>query len=279
MRRRLLWLAVVGAGAAAAVAYRPGWRSRDEETDTSSVSSGPEALHGDVVQETWALGPAPTGALSIVRDAMEWAPSRGADVESNGAPAAPEPTWERPGVPTASRQRELRKELGPIELPPRRRLSGATLAATAVVLGLAALGVGAWGVVNAVESDDSSSSAPPQSTADEQLRALLSGQTASSIPLRHSGGHLTLVVGANGEGALVLHGLREAPAGRSYQAWVVGRANAQPVSAALFSGSESVVPLAVSVPEGALVAVTVEPADGVSSPGAGKLRLAATRPS
>ena len=284
VRRRLLWLAVVGAGAAAAVAYRPGRRPRDEEADAGPVNAEPEARHGVVVRETWALEAAPTGALSIVRDAMEWAPSHVADFESNGSPAAPESSSAaRQGVPTARRQRggrgETRKELGPVELPPRRWPSGATLAALALTLGLAALGLGAWGIANVPGTDHTTSQSGTQPTADDgQLGALLSGQAASSIPLRHSGGHLTLVVGANGEGALVLRGLQEAPSGRSYQAWVVSRANARPLSAALFSGTESVVPLSVSVPAGAVVAVTVEPAGGVSSP-AGELRLAATRPS
>jgi anti-sigma-K factor RskA len=76
----------------------------------------------------------------------------------------------------------------------------------------------------------------------------------------------------------VLHGLQDAPPGRSYQAWVVSKRGARPASAALFSSTETVVPLSVPVPPGAVVAVTVEPAGGVSSP-AGKLRLAATRPS
>jgi anti-sigma-K factor RskA len=65
---------------------------------------------------------------------------------------------------------------------------------------------------------------------------------------------------------LVLKGLGAAPEGRSYQAWVL-RPNAKvPVSAAVFSGIEAIVPVSVPVQQGAVVTITLERAGGVKLP-------------
>jgi anti-sigma-K factor RskA len=62
---------------------------------------------------------------------------------------------------------------------------------------------------------------------------------------------------------VLVNGLDEAPDGKTYEAWVIEGDEA--VAAGLFSGGDerTVVPLAVPVPEGAIVAVTVEKAGGV----------------
>jgi Anti-sigma-K factor rskA, C-terminal len=171
-----------------------------------------------------------------------------------------------------------RKELGPIVLPPRKRLSGATLAALAVVAGLIAIALGALGVGRAVtsaSSDDASVVTADLSSA-QRVASLLATTRATTIPLRRSGGRLALVVRADGKGALVLNGLSRAPAGRTYQAWIRAPGGKPATSAALFSGQESVVPLRVPIPPGGAVAVTVEPASGVSAPSK-PLRIVATR--
>ncbi len=71
-----------------------------------------------------------------------------------------------------------------------------------------------------------------------------------------------LVVTRTGEGALGIQGLGPAPAGKTYEAWVIEHGKA--TSAALFHGGEDVIAirLAPPVPLGAYVAVTREDANG-----------------
>ena len=66
------------------------------------------------------------------------------------------------------------------------------------------------------------------------------------------------------EGHLLMFGLEEAPDEHTYEAWVIQ--GDELVPAGLFSGGDeraTVVPLNAPVPEGAIVAVTVEQAGGV----------------
>ena len=64
----------------------------------------------------------------------------------------------------------------------------------------------------------------------------------------------------------MLDDLPAAPAGKTYQAWVVE--GQTPVSAGTFvtTDGQAVVPIPQSVPEGAVVAVTVEESGGATSP-------------
>jgi anti-sigma-K factor RskA len=75
-----------------------------------------------------------------------------------------------------------------------------------------------------------------------------------------------LVVDEAGSAVLVLDSVPPVPAGKTYQAWVI--TGDTPVSAGVFSaaGDTAVVPIPQPVPPGAVVAVTVEPDGGVSSP-------------
>jgi anti-sigma-K factor RskA len=74
------------------------------------------------------------------------------------------------------------------------------------------------------------------------------------------------VVGGGGEAVLVLNDLPTAPAGKTYQAWIVH--DETPVSAGTFESTndQAVVPIPQAVPEGAVVAVTIEESGGASSP-------------
>ena len=80
-------------------------------------------------------------------------------------------------------------------------------------------------------------------------------------------------------GVLVLDGLGIVPAGRSYQAWVVdpGKLPLQHESAAVFTGVETIVPLAQPVPRGWVLGVTVEREGGVSAP-TRQFRIGVQRP-
>jgi len=74
------------------------------------------------------------------------------------------------------------------------------------------------------------------------------------------------VVVSNGSGALVVSHLGPAPAGKTYQAWVIkgGRAS----SAGTFSGGGRTIVFRLTrpLPAGAVVAVTLEPSGGVEQP-------------
>jgi hypothetical protein len=111
----------------------------------------------------------------------------------------------------------------------------------------------------------------------ERVTALLAKPTTVRLPLRHSGGHIVLAVSADGTAALVLEQLAAAPAGRTYQAWVVRRGSRDAVSAGVFSGSELARPLTAVVPPAATVGVTLERAGGASAP-TSTLRMVVVRP-
>jgi hypothetical protein len=168
----------------------------------------------------------------------------------------------------------------PIELPQAHRLSGVTLAAFAAVAGVAAIALGTWAFVTSVRAQDDPEvvrSAPSYGAA--QAISLLSKRSTERIPLEGSHGSAVLAVGARGRGVLVFHGLPIAPAGRSYQAWVVDPKVRPPehLSAAVFTGVETIVPLAQPVPEGWVVGVTLEQEGGVGAPRR-EFRIRAERP-
>lgn len=153
--------------------------------------------------------------------------------------------------------------LGAVELPPRKGLSGVTIAALAALAGVLAILLGSWTFVSSVRSDD-------EMTADiarsQQVILLLSKPSTQRVPLDGSGGRVILAVGTGGKGYLVLDGLGLAPTGKSYQAWVLRPTAGAPASAAVFAGGEMLVPLSVAVRPGAVVAVTIERAGGAPAP-------------
>jgi anti-sigma-K factor RskA len=118
------------------------------------------------------------------------------------------------------------------------------VAAVAAVAACVAIGLGIWNV---------------------SLHNRLSNpQALQTVPVAGTPG--SLVVGSNGSAALVLYRLDSAPAGKTYQAWVINGKKA-PVAAGLFrGGGTTFVPLASKVRTGSVVAVTVEPAGGSDAP-------------
>ncbi len=93
---------------------------------------------------------------------------------------------------------------------------------------------------------------------------MLADPTATTVALQTGSGRL--VVDADGAAVLVLDDLAAAPAGKTYQAWVVE--GQTPVSAGTFdpTDGQAIVPIPQPVPDGAVVAVTVENAGGASAP-------------
>ena len=69
----------------------------------------------------------------------------------------------------------------------------------------------------------------------------------------------------NGKAALVVANLDRAPAGRTYEAWVIH--NSKPVPSGTFAGGgNTAVSLVRRVPSGAVVAVTLERKPGATAP-------------
>ena len=148
-----------------------------------------------------------------------------------------------------------------VSLPQRRRWAFPVAAAAAVAAGIVAIALAFWAADLSQQLDDLEAQ---QHKANEALIAL-TDPSAQLFAL--DGAEGTLVVDEDtGEGKLVIRGLERAPSDRTYEAWVIEDDEAAP--AGIFSGGDdqTVVPLAIPVPEGAIVAVTVEEAGGAEQP-------------
>ena len=122
------------------------------------------------------------------------------------------------------------------------------IAAAAAIAACAAIGFGIW---SASLSQDL---AREREAAQRSVNVL--AEETKRIPV--SGDHGLLFVAPTGQAALVVARLPGPPRGKTYQAWVIERG--RPVSAGVFEvrGDPALVPLRKPVPDGALVAVTVE---------------------
>jgi anti-sigma factor RsiW len=131
-----------------------------------------------------------------------------------------------------------------VPLVSRRRRPTAAVAALAAVAAGAAVGLGIWNISLHDRLD----------RAREALRG---------VPLTGAKGSV-VVAGRNA--ALVVSDLSAAPAGKTYEAWVLQGSRAYP--AGIFAGGSRTVVIRLShaVPAGAVIAVTVEPAGGVDLP-------------
>lgn len=170
----------------------------------------------------------------------------------------------------------------PPVLPRTRRPSPATLVTLAVLAGLGAMALGGLAVFSAARSNGDA--APPQAApvapalsssavAERGALALLTKPSTERILFRGSGGRLVLVVGSGGRAVLLIRGLEPAPAGKAYQAWIVGSEGA--VRAARFTGRERAILLSGPVGRGASVVLAPDRATALRR---GQGRLAATRP-
>jgi anti-sigma-K factor RskA len=75
-----------------------------------------------------------------------------------------------------------------------------------------------------------------------------------------------VLVTPGGSGALVVSDLAPAPAGETYEAWVIQGRAAAPAGVFTAGSPTTIVALSRPVPAGSRVAVTVEPAGGTSAP-------------
>jgi anti-sigma-K factor RskA len=170
-------------------------------------------------------------------------------------PAAPPPELRERILDTA---RQERPNVVPLR-PRRSRTTVALGAATAIAAGVA-IALGVWNVSlhNSLDTERSARAATERAL-------VVVGDTAAA---RHdlSGASGQLVVASSGKAALVLCNLGQAPAGKTYQAWVLS--GDKPVSAGVFDSDSGcvAVPLDASVPADTGVAVTVEPDGGSGEP-------------
>ena len=158
---------------------------------------------------------------------------------------------------------------GEARLEPEERLSGPILLGIAAVLGLLAVGLGSWAFVSLdarARTVRQTVTVTRSSQRIDQALPLLASPSTERIPLAHSVGRIVLAVDPRGRALLVVHDLGKAPAGKSYQAWVIPPGKTVPVSAAVFGGAEPVVILRPAVARGAVVAVTLERDGGATRP-------------
>ena len=116
------------------------------------------------------------------------------------------------------------------------------------------------------ESRASSTRRAQRSRASRQ-RQLLVDPAAQTVALQQGTGRL--VVDADGQAVLVVEGLEQAPAGKTYELWIVPGGDIAAASpAGLFAGSDGteIVRLEGTVAPGDVVAVTVEAAAGADEP-------------
>jgi anti-sigma-K factor RskA len=152
-----------------------------------------------------------------------------------------------PAPPPELKQRILKsakaERTNVVQLPKRRRRS-ATIAAAAALAAAFALGIGVWSTTH------------PSS---DPLASVLATPGAKLVSLPDHG---VVAVAPDGSAAVALT-LPPAPAGKTYEAWVIRKDSTRP--AGLFTGS-AVFKLQRSVPRGSVIAVTLEPAGGVDQP-------------
>ncbi|HWN20999.1 MAG TPA: anti-sigma factor [Gaiellaceae bacterium] len=167
-----------------------------------------------------------------------------------------------PSPPPALRERILAEASRdrPNVVPLRRRLALPAAASIAAVAAVAAIGLGLWGASLSSELDD----VRGQLSGNEEALAIVSDPDARQVPL--SGADGRVVIASTGRAALVLSNLERAPAGKTYEIWVIEGGTAQP--AGLFEGAETRTVVAVTrpVPDDAVVAVTLENEGGAEAP-------------
>jgi anti-sigma factor RsiW len=147
-----------------------------------------------------------------------------------------------------------------VPLESRRRRTVPVLAAVAAVAAVVALALGIWATSMSSDLDETRDALARERAA----AAIVADPTSRTVEMAPGGGRL--FVGLDGQAALVLPDLGEAPAGKTYQAWVIEDGN--PISAGTFPGENGidVVLLDGDVAEGEVVAVTLERAGGAEKP-------------
>ena len=148
-----------------------------------------------------------------------------------------------------------------VSLDARRRSRAVpVLGAGAALAAAATIAVGVWGLTVSGDLDDARLALERERAA----AAVLSDPTARTVALEAGEGRV--VVSDEGSAVLVLDALDAAPAGKTYEVWIID--GDTPVRAGLFDGVDDrdLVPVDGSVGSGAVIAVTVEQDGGVDAP-------------
>ncbi|HET7567654.1 MAG TPA: anti-sigma factor [Gaiellaceae bacterium] len=155
----------------------------------------------------------------------------------------------------AAAERENVVPLRPRALPFR------LVSAAAAVAACVAVGVGVWAATLSHSLSRERAARASDATAVE----ILADDASRRASL--SGGSGVVAVDPTGQAVLVVRRLPAAPSGKTYEAWVIPHGGS-PVPAGTFAGGggTSVVRLRATVPQGAVVAATVERAGGVQAP-------------
>lgn len=150
-----------------------------------------------------------------------------------------------------------------VALEPRRSRLAPALGTVAAVAAVVALAVGLWASDLSSQLDETRSALERERAA----AALLVDPAVETVALQAGNGKL--VVAADGQAVLVLYGLAPAPAGKTYEMWIVPGGNIAAANrAGTFPGRDGaeVVGLDGTVTPGDVVAVTIEAAGGVDAP-------------
>jgi anti-sigma-K factor RskA len=158
---------------------------------------------------------------------------------------------EGPAPPPALKERILtqaRAERPNVASLPRRRSWTAPTAAAAALAAAVALGIGVWSATRPAATDP--------------FASVLAKPGAKVVRMNGRG---VVAVAPDGTAALAL-AVPKAPAGKTYEAWVIRPNAIQP--AGVFRGGKgaSVVAISRPVPRGSAIAVTIERAGGVDHP-------------
>jgi anti-sigma factor RsiW len=150
-----------------------------------------------------------------------------------------------------------------VPFEPRRRRAAPLFAAAAAIAAVVAIGVGLWASSLSSKLDDTRAALERERAA----AAIVVHPETRTVSLQAGEGKL--FVDAGGQAVLVLDGLDPAPAGKTYEMWIVPGGQIERASrAGLFTGRDGaeIERLDGVVQTGDLVAVTVEPAGGVDAP-------------
>jgi anti-sigma factor RsiW len=187
---------------------------------------------------------------TICKEELESLRSAAASIAYAGPAPAPPPRL-RERILEAARNERLAEVI-----PLRRRLAVPSAITLAAAAACAAIALGLWASSLSGRLDRERSARQ----ADARALAIMATPGSRRFPLLGAKG--SLVVAPDQNAALVVTGLASAPAGKTYEAWVVR--NRQPVPAGLFKGGsqESIFALTQPVPSGSRVAVSLERAGG-----------------
>ena len=156
--------------------------------------------------------------------------------------------------------REERRVVVPLES--RRRRAAPVLGAVAAVAAVVALALGLWAAALSSDLDETRAALERERAA----ATVLADPDARTVSLQEGDGRL--VVDDEGRAVLVAEGLGPAPAGKTYELWVVSHGG-EPQPAGLFPGEDDgrdVVRVDGTVAPGQVVLVTVEEAGGADAP-------------